>query len=122
MVLTERRVRYVIEKSYATRNCSFCGISQRFSRRQYAGPGVRICERCVEEARLDLNPVARAAGGPLTPKALHQALDRVVVGQHEAKRTLCVAVYNHYKVIRANDALGAGATRAVKSNILLTGP
>jgi ATP-dependent Clp protease ATP-binding subunit ClpX len=105
--------------------CSFCGKSQRQVKKLIAGPGVYICDECIDlcneiideeltsPAQLDLDNLPR-------PKEIYSVLNDYVVGQEEAKRTLAVAVYNHYKRVRmANDD---GDVELQKSNILLLGP
>jgi ATP-dependent Clp protease ATP-binding subunit ClpX len=105
--------------------CSFCGKSQRQVKKLIAGPGVYICDECIDlcneiideelttPAQLDLDNLPR-------PKEIYSVLNDYVVGQEEAKRTLSVAVYNHYKRVRmANDD---GDVELQKSNILLLGP
>jgi ATP-dependent Clp protease ATP-binding subunit ClpX len=106
--------------------CSFCGKSQRQVKKLIAGPGVYICDECIDlcneiideeltaPATLDLANLPR-------PKEIYDVLNDYVVGQEEAKRTLSVAVYNHYK--RVQMAAGeAGDVELSKSNILLLGP
>ncbi|GAA2820316.1 ATP-dependent Clp protease ATP-binding subunit ClpX [Nonomuraea rubra] len=102
-------------------HCSFCGRSQREVRRLIAGPpAVFICDGCVGQCT-ELMAEERAARSPATvepprPREIHGFLDQYVIGQDQAKRALSVAVYNHYKRVRAPEAeLG-------KSNILLVGP
>jgi ATP-dependent Clp protease ATP-binding subunit ClpX len=106
--------------------CSFCGKSQRQVKKLIAGPGVYICDECIDlcneiineelapEPNLDPEELPR-------PTEIYSVLNDYVVGQEEAKRTLAVAVYNHYK--RVNMAGGADAECELhKSNILLLGP
>jgi ATP-dependent Clp protease ATP-binding subunit ClpX len=105
--------------------CSFCGKSQRQVKKLIAGPGVYICDECIDlcneiideelqtPAQLDLQNLPR-------PKEIYAVLNDYVVGQEEAKRTLSVAVYNHYK--RVQMAQGEGDVELQKSNILLLGP
>ncbi|MEV1001566.1 ATP-dependent Clp protease ATP-binding subunit ClpX [Nonomuraea sp. NPDC050202] len=102
-------------------HCSFCGRSQSEVRRLIAGPpSVCICDECVGQCT-ELMAEERAARSPAAvepprPREIHAFLDQYVIGQDQAKRALSVAVYNHYKRVRAPDAeLG-------KSNILLAGP
>src|SRR5207237_904767 len=106
--------------------CSFCGKSQRQVKKLIAGPGVYICDECIDlcneiideelttPAQLDLDNLPK-------PKEIYSVLNDYVVGQEEAKRTLSVAVYNHYKRVQM-----AGPTDSdvelQKSNILLLGP
>ena len=106
--------------------CSFCGKSQRQVKKLIAGPGVYICDECIDlcneiideeltaPATLDLDNLPK-------PKDIYDVLNDYVVSQEEAKRTLAVAVYNHYKRVQmANDA--EGDVELQKSNILLLGP
>ena len=111
--------------------CSFCGKSELHVNRLIAGPrGVFICDECVKmsqtildgERRLSSDRSLIAGGGSrgLSPRAIYRHLDDYVIGQEEAKRSLSVAVYNHYKRI---DNKGRLADVEVgKSNVLLIGP
>ncbi len=107
--------------------CSFCGKAQEQVRKLVAGPGVYICDECIElcneiieeefsgEEEVDFQSVPK-------PKEISKILDQYVIGQQEAKKALSVAVYNHYKRI----SLPAGKTgddvELTKSNILMLGP
>jgi ATP-dependent Clp protease ATP-binding subunit ClpX len=105
--------------------CSFCGKSQRQVKKLIAGPGVYICDECIDlcneiideeltsPAQLDLDNLPR-------PQEIYSVLNDYVVGQEEAKRTLAVAVYNHYKRVQMSTA--DGEVELQKSNILLLGP
>ncbi len=105
--------------------CSFCGKSQRQVKKLIAGPGVYICDECIDlcneiideeltaPSSLDLDNLPR-------PKDIYAALNEYVVSQEEAKRTLSVAVYNHYK--RVQMGTEDGDVELQKSNILLLGP
>ncbi|MFL6032307.1 MAG: ATP-dependent Clp protease ATP-binding subunit ClpX, partial [Rubrobacteraceae bacterium] len=106
--------------------CSFCGKSQRQVRKLIAGPGVYICDECIE---LCNEIIDEEFSGPELlkdddlpkPREINRILNEYVIGQDEAKRILAVAVYNHYKRI----SMGAEATDGTelqKSNILLIGP
>ena len=112
--------------------CSFCGKPQSEVERLIAGPGVFICNECVElcESILDQDaPQPRRRAGEKnkadvppslpTPREIKQKLDEYVIGQDEAKVTLSVAVYNHYKRIYYGEGLDA---ELGKSNVLLLGP
>ncbi len=107
--------------------CAFCGKSQDKVERMIAGPGVNICNECVElcQAVLDEEPEqrrgAREDGGIAIPKPgeIKRYLDEYVVGQDEAKKALSVAVYNHYKRIYFGTD---GDVELQKSNIMLLGP
>ncbi len=105
--------------------CSFCGKSQHEVRKLIAGPSVFICDECVELCndiiREELEEKAQSARSSLPkPKEILEVLDQYVIGQARAKKTLAVAVYNHYKRIESrqkNDDV-----ELAKSNILLVGP
>lgn len=105
--------------------CSFCGKSQHEVRKLIAGPSVFICDECVELCndiiREELEEKAQSARSSLPkPREILEVLDQYVIGQLRAKRTLAVAVYNHYKRIESrqkNDEV-----ELAKSNILLIGP
>ena len=107
--------------------CSFCGKSQHEVRKLIAGPSVFVCDECVdlcndiirEETDAD-EPAQGRAGGFPSPAEIHAILDDYVIGQQPAKKTLSVAVYNHYKRIENEEA--AGEVDISKSNILLIGP
>nr|WP_211662192.1 ATP-dependent Clp protease ATP-binding subunit ClpX [Modestobacter muralis] len=109
--------------------CSFCGKSQKQVKKLIAGPGVYICDECIDlcneiiEEELSESSDLKFDELP-KPKEIHDFLEQYVIGQEQAKRTLSVAVYNHYKRIQAG---GDRATRdegveLAKSNILLMGP
>ncbi|CAA9434705.1 MAG: ATP-dependent Clp protease ATP-binding subunit ClpX [uncultured Rubrobacteraceae bacterium] len=106
--------------------CSFCGKSQRQVRKLIAGPGVYICDECIE---LCNEIIDEEFSGPEVlkdddlpkPREINRILNEYVIGQEEAKKVLAVAVYNHYKRISmAPDS--ADSTELQKSNILLLGP
>ena len=107
--------------------CSFCGKTQDQVRRLIAGPNVFICNECVmlchdiiaDDLVSPMNAAAQNADIPL-PSEMKAVLDEYVIGQDDAKRTLCVAVYNHYKRIRA--PAKSGDVELQKSNILMVGP
>ncbi len=109
--------------------CSFCGRTQSDSLRLIEGNGVYICEECVglcQSILDDGNPVPQAYNEDyqdakktlLKPEQIKQKLDEYVIGQEDAKKTLCVAVYNHYKRIFNTD----NDVDFVKSNVLMIGP
>jgi ATP-dependent Clp protease ATP-binding subunit ClpX len=109
--------------------CSFCGKSQKQVKKLIAGPGVYICDECIDlcneiiEEELAGDTDLRFDELP-RPKQIHSFLDEYVIGQEQAKKQLAVAVYNHYKRVQAgstpNDR-GADVELA-KSNIMLLGP
>ena len=107
--------------------CSFCGKSQHEVRKLIAGPSAFICDECVdlcndiirEETDGDADADGRVGGFP-KPSEIHAILDDYVIGQQGAKKTLSVAVYNHYKRIENEEAVGE--VDISKSNILLIGP
>lgn len=113
--------------------CSFCGKSQKQVRKLIAGPGVYICDECIElcneiiEEEMIADPGGEGSDQLPKPSEIAKFLDTYVIGQDEAKRTLAVAVYNHYKRIKVEEA-NAGARRSddevelSKSNILMLGP
>ncbi|MBR3512096.1 MAG: ATP-dependent Clp protease ATP-binding subunit ClpX [Clostridia bacterium] len=107
--------------------CSFCGKPQEIVKKLIAGPGVYICDECIalcqdvldEEIYDNEDNVPELEDIP-TPEEIKAALDEYVIGQEEAKKTLSVAVYNHYKRINNLDKLDD--VEIQKSNILLLGP
>lgn len=105
--------------------CSFCGKSQHEVRKLIAGPGVFVCDECidlcVEIIRDEVNTGPKFTGKGLpTPQKIKDTLDSYVIGQERAKRVLSVAVYNHYK--RINAPARSAEVELSKSNILLLGP
>ena len=106
--------------------CSFCGKSQEQVKRLIAGPGVYICDECIElcseiiEDEFEETSTAMESLNLPRPDEIKAYLDQYVVGQDKAKRSLAVAVYNHYKRINANKS--EGDIELQKSNILLLGP
>ncbi len=107
--------------------CSFCEKTQDQVKRLVAGPGVFICNECIElcAALLDDSPAPKKASKKekeaklLTPKQIKAGLDEYVIGQDAAKMALAVAVYNHYKRIKCADEIDVELN---KSNVLLLGP
>ena len=106
--------------------CSFCGKSQEQVKRLVAGPGVYICDECIElcseiieeefedtKIDADINEIPK-------PREIREILDQYVIGQDTAKRSLAVAVYNHYK--RINSDLKSSDIELQKSNIVMLGP
>lgn len=106
--------------------CSFCGKYQEQVRRIVAGPGVYICDECIELCReiidedftVDSTP---DLGDLPKPAEIVSALDEYVIGQERAKKYLSVAVYNHYKRIKTSEHMEDGVELS-KSNILMLGP
>jgi ATP-dependent Clp protease ATP-binding subunit ClpX len=107
--------------------CSFCSKSQNQVKKLIAGPGVYICNECVdlcneiideelkEEREVDFKDLPK-------PKEIYSILNQYVIGQERAKKILSVAVYNHYKRVKYEDKLDNDDTEIEKSNILLIGP
>ena len=106
--------------------CSFCGKSAEFAKRLIAGPGVYICDECIQVCNRILSEDEHAASGDFStdvpkPKEIKDYLDQYVIGQDYAKKVLSVAVYNHYKRIANAHTLSDGI-ELEKSNVLLLGP
>jgi len=105
--------------------CSFCGKAQEQVKKLIAGPGVYICDECIE---LCNEIIDEETGGPSgvditeipKPHEIRAVLDEYVIGQDDAKKTLSVAVYNHYKRINAGSRMDD--VELQKSNVMLLGP
>ena len=115
------------KESTQSLKCSFCGKSQKQVIKLIAGPGVYICDECIElcieiidEEKVEKLETVSEEYLPL-PKEINQSLNQYVIGQDEAKKTLSVAVYNHYKRIYKGDTL-QNDLEIEKSNVLLLGP
>lgn len=110
-----------------TISCSFCGKTQDQVKKIVAGPGVYICNECIDLCKEIIDEELNEAT-PLdldnipTPVEIKKILDEYVIGQKSAKRALSVAVYNHYKRINKMEHLKDGETELQKSNIALIGP
>jgi ATP-dependent Clp protease ATP-binding subunit ClpX len=106
--------------------CSFCGKSQKQVKKLIAGPGVYICDECIdlcnEIIEEELSQTSEVKWDELPkPKEIYEFLNDYVIGQEQAKKILAVAVYNHYKRVEAG-AYGDPEVELQKSNILLIGP
>jgi ATP-dependent Clp protease ATP-binding subunit ClpX len=107
--------------------CSFCGKSQRQVKKLIAGPGVYICDECIDLCNeiIDEELAPSSDGVELEnlpkPREIHEVLQEYVVGQEAAKRALSVAVYNHYKRVQMAQSEEA-EVELQKSNILMLGP
>jgi ATP-dependent Clp protease ATP-binding subunit ClpX len=107
--------------------CSFCGKTQKQVKKLIAGPGVYICDECIDlcnEIIIDeLNETSSLGIAELPkPQEIFEFLDQYVIGQDQAKKSLSVAVYNHYKRVQSGDSKREDAIELSKSNILILGP
>ena len=113
--------------------CSFCGKSQKQVKKLIAGPGVYICDECIdlcnEIIEEELNETTEVGLEELPkPREIFEFLNSYVIGQEQAKKSLAVAVYNHYKRVQSGVAAGTSKTskedvvEVAKSNILVMGP
>ena len=109
--------------------CSFCGKSQKQVKKLIAGPGVYICDECIdlcnEIIEEELSESTEVSWDELPkPREIYEFLDEYVIGQDTAKKALAVAVYNHYKRVQAGETgrKTDDAVELAKSNILLLGP
>ncbi len=110
--------------------CSFCGRTQDDVKKLIAGPGVYICDECINVAQTSLDdeleeeeeaPAFEMKELP-TPHEIKKNLDDYVIGQEAAKKTLSVAVYNHYKRLQSNSNKDKDDVELQKSNIVMVGP
>jgi ATP-dependent Clp protease ATP-binding subunit ClpX len=108
--------------------CSFCGKSQKQVKKLIAGPGVYICDECIDlcneiiEEEL-AEPTELKWDSLPKPREIYEFLDSYVIGQEKAKKGLSVAVYNHYKRVQSGgERAGDDGVELAKSNILLLGP
>ncbi|MBX7070870.1 MAG: ATP-dependent Clp protease ATP-binding subunit ClpX [Microthrixaceae bacterium] len=106
--------------------CSFCGKSQKQVKKLIAGPGVYICDECIdlcnEIIEEELTETAELGFDELPkPREMFEFLDDYIIGQERAKKILSVAVYNHYKRVQ-HGSRGEGDVELAKSNIMLIGP
>ncbi|MEO0335308.1 MAG: ATP-dependent Clp protease ATP-binding subunit ClpX [Pseudomonadota bacterium] len=108
--------------------CSFCGKSQKEVKKLIAGPGVYICDECIElcndiiAEEKEREVATRATLKVPKPVDIKTHLDDYVIGQEPAKKSLSVAVHNHYKRVNSVKAKGKDDVEIAKSNILLIGP
>jgi ATP-dependent Clp protease ATP-binding subunit ClpX len=107
--------------------CSFCGKTQKQVKKLIAGPGVYICDECIDlcnEIIVEELSEANTLGLADLPKpqSIFEFLDQYVIGQDRAKKSLSVAVYNHYKRVQSGEHRGDEGIELAKSNILLLGP
>jgi ATP-dependent Clp protease ATP-binding subunit ClpX len=109
--------------------CSFCGKSQRQVKKLIAGPGVYICDECIDLCNEIIDEELTPPGSNGVelenlpkPREIHEVLQEYVVGQEAAKRALSVAVYNHYKRVQMASSGEDPEVELQKSNILLLGP
>ena len=107
--------------------CSFCGKTQKQVKKLIAGPGVYICDECIDLCNeIIVEELSESAALGLTelpkPHEIFDFLDQYVIGQDRAKKSLSVAVYNHYKRVQSGDSKREDGIELAKSNILLLGP
>ena len=114
-------------KAKEVKVCSFCGKTSEMAKKLIAGPGVYICDECVAVCDRILTEESENITAEFTddlpvPKEIKAYLDQYVIGQELAKKTLSVAVYNHYKRIKHKGRISNEDVELEKSNVLLIGP
>jgi ATP-dependent Clp protease ATP-binding subunit ClpX len=104
--------------------CSFCGRTEEAVEKLIAGPTAYICDKCIKlcSGIVDKKKTAPRDVKILKPKEIKERLDEHIIGQENAKRTIAVAVYNHYKRIQSQTVTNKGDIEISKSNVLLFGP
>lgn len=108
--------------------CSFCGKTQDEVKKLVAGPGVYICDECVDlcndilTEELEEKSATSVKLNVPSPRDIKKSLDEYIIGQEHAKKILAVAVHNHYKRLKNNSQIRKGDVEIQKSNILLVGP
>ena len=107
--------------------CSFCGKSQKQVKKLIAGPGVYICDECIDLCNEIIDEEFTQQGDPSidqlpVPRDIRAFLDEYVVGQEQAKKVLAVAVFNHYRRIKHRGGVKRDDVELQKSNVLLLGP
>ncbi|MEY4435858.1 MAG: hypothetical protein RL175_813, partial [Pseudomonadota bacterium] len=117
------------DSSEKTLYCTFCGKSQHEVKKLIAGPSVFICDECIDlcneiirDELPGLDAVKEKGSDLPTPAEIKANLDNYVIGQEAAKRTLAVAVYNHYKRLKHKEGAKKDDIELTKTNILLIGP
>ncbi len=109
-------------------HCSFCGKGQREVKKLIAGPNVYICDECIQlcndiiAEEVEKEELIDHEGKAPNPKDIRKILDEYIIGQDQAKKTLAVAVYSHYKRIDAKNREKDEEVELSKSNIMLIGP
>ena len=107
--------------------CSFCGKTQKQVKKLIAGPGVYICDECIDLCnQMILDELSESTSLGLQelpkPQEIYEFLDQYVIGQDRAKKSLSVAVYNHYKRVQSGEGKREDSVEISKSNILILGP
>ncbi|MEI6406510.1 MAG: ATP-dependent Clp protease ATP-binding subunit ClpX [Actinomycetes bacterium] len=107
--------------------CSFCGKTQKQVKKLIAGPGVYICDECIELCNeIIIEELSDTSGLGMQelpkPQEIYEFLDQYVIGQDRAKKSLSVAVYNHYKRVQSGEGKREDSVELSKSNILILGP